>query len=399
MLDGLRGGRALSPEARLLLLSAGGVENDDGLRTLLSGPIDWERLCALATRERAEPVLYERLRKVSVGRGALPVGAAPLERLGRVSQFRMMHLEQRLGESLAALARERVDAMLLKGAALALTVYGSFVRRPMSDLDLLLRGGAAVAGRARAALLASGWATTELEQLHEFFQGHQHLPALEDARGTGVQLELHTALFFEGHPFRLSPEDIWSRSTPIIAFGQRTSVPSVHDQLLHLCLHFAWSHMMATGAWRAFRDLHTLVGTGDIVWDDFVALAQSSRGGSCCYWTFRLAAQLSGVAVPSQVLEALKPPLPEFALERLERHFAANLFPTEPVCPSVAMAYTMWRVGVRPKWSGHGDVRPWDRTDDLLFDETTRMSGPRRLAEHMRNARGWARYARAVLRG
>ena len=395
----MRGGRALSPEGRLLLLSAGGPENDHRLRELLGALVDWERLCALATRERAEPVLYERLRAVSAGRGALPAGAAPLERLARVSQFRMMHLEQRLGESLAALARERVDAMLLKGAALALTVYGSFVRRPMSDLDLLVRGGGAVAGRARATLLASGWVTTDLEQLQEFFEGHQHLPALEDARGTGVQLELHTALFFEGHPFRLSPEDIWSRATPIIAFGQRTSVPSVHDQVLHLCLHFAWSHMMATGAWRAFRDLHTLVCTGAIVWDDFVALAQASRGASCCYWTFRLARELSGVRVPDAVMEALKPPVPEFALQRLASHFAANLFPTEPVCPSVAMAYTMWRMGVRPRWSGHGKVRPWDRTDDLLFDETTRMSGARRLAEHMRNARGWARYARAVLRG
>ena len=263
-MDDALGGRALSAEARVLLLSAGGSENDERLRELSSGPLDWERLCALATRERAEPVLYERLRTVSARRGRLPAGAAPLERLARVSQFRMMHLEQRLGESLAALARERIEAMLLKGAALALTVYGSFVRRPMSDLDLLLRGGSAVAGRARATLLTSGWVTTELEQLHEFFEGHQHLPALEDARGTGVQLELHTALFFEGHPFRLSPEDIWSRATPIIAFGQRTSVPSVHDQLLHLCLHFAWSHMMATGAWRAFRDLHTLIATGDI---------------------------------------------------------------------------------------------------------------------------------------
>ncbi|MGH7649501.1 MAG: nucleotidyltransferase family protein, partial [Gemmatimonadaceae bacterium] len=180
------GGRALSPAAQVLLLSAGGPDNDERLRQLLGSAIDWERLCALATRERAEPVLYERLRAVSVGRGALPAGAAPLERLARVSQFRMMHLEQRLGESLAALARDRMEAMLLKGAALALTVYGSFVRRPMSDLDLLLRGGGAVATRARTTLLASGWATTELEQLQEFFEGHHHLPALEDARGTGV---------------------------------------------------------------------------------------------------------------------------------------------------------------------------------------------------------------------
>ena len=193
----------LSAEARLLLLSAGGAENDVRIRELLGGPIDWDTLGALAARERAEPVLWGRLRAASGG--LLPAAAAPLERLARVSEFRMLHLEQRLRESLEALAGERLDAILLKGAALALTVYGSFVRRPMSDVDLLLRPG--TAARARAVLLESGWTSTELESRQEFFEGHQHLPALEDSRGTGVRLELHTALFFEGHPFRLSPGD------------------------------------------------------------------------------------------------------------------------------------------------------------------------------------------------
>jgi hypothetical protein len=393
----------LSPEARLLLLSAGGAENDAQVRALLAGPLDWETLGALAARERAEPVLWERL--CAASGGPLPPEALPLERLARVSEFRMLHLEQRLRESLEALGRERLEVLLLKGAALALTVYGSFVRRPMSDLDLLLRSGGGGGGaggdasRARAVLLDAGWSTTELEARQEFFEGHQHLPALEDSRGTGVRIELHTALFFEGHPFRLSPADMWSRASPIIAFGRRAYVPSVHDQLLHLCLHFAWSHMMATGAWRTFRDMQMLMGTGRVSWDEFVALARTSRGASCCYWTFRLARTLSGVPVPNEVMAALRPPLPAFALERLERHFAANLLPTESVCPSVAMAYTMWQAGVRPRWSGHGRVRPWDRTDDLLFDERARMSGARRLMSHVRNASGWARYAKAVLKG
>lgn len=385
----------LSAEARLLLLSAGGATNDAALRELLAGPVDWETLGALAARERAEPVLWSRLR--AAARHPLPAAAAPLEHLARVSEFRMMHLEQRLGESLEALGREGVDVMLLKGAALALTVYGSFVRRPMSDLDLLVRPGAAA--RARAVLLTCGWTTTALEAQRDFFQGHQHLPALEDARGTGVRVELHTALFFEGHPFRFSPADLWTRATSIVAFDQRTFVPSLHDQLLHLCLHFAWSHMMATGAWRAFRDLQMLIDTGRVSWPEFVETARGSRGASCCYWTFRLARTLSGITVPDDVLAALRPPVPGFALERLERHFTANLFPTEAVCPLVAMAYTMWRLGVRPRWSGHGAVRPWDRTDDLLLGERARMSGARRLATHVRNASGWARYAKAIWNG
>ncbi len=406
----------------MLLLAAGGRRNDARIRELLGGPLDWEKLGWLAERERAAPVLWERLRAVEGGEGGpgglegpsgvagerLPAEAGHLRRLAMVSEFRMMYLEQRLRESLAALSRSGVEAMLLKGAALAVTVYGSFVRRPMVDLDILVRPG--WAERARDVLLEAGWVTSPLEEMEEFFEGHHHLPALNDARGTGVQLEIHTALFFRGHPFRLSTEELWRRAVRVSVAGWPAYVPGTHDQLLHLCLHFAWSHMMATGGWRAFRDVEAVVagagggedgdggriGTGPLRWPEFVRLARESRGASCCYWTLRLARRLAGVAVPEEVLEALRPPLPEVVLDRVERHFIYHLLPTEALCPSVSMAYTMWQLGVRPGWSGHGAVRPWDRTDDLLVDRT-RRSGPQRLADQLRNLRGWARYVRSVL--
>lgn len=383
----------LSSEAQLLLLAAGGAGNDARIRGLVAGGIDWAKLGWIAGRERAAPVLWERLHSVPGIR--LPEEAAPLRKLAMVSDFRMRHLETRLDDSLAALEGAGVDGLLLKGAALAVTVYGSFTRRPMSDLDVLVRPGEAE--RAVPALLAAGWSPVEAQGLEEFYRGHHHLPALEDARGTGVQLELHTALFFEGHPFRFSPEDIWARAERIDVRGLPAFVPSIHDQLLHLCLHFAWSHMMSTGGWRSFRDLNALLGTGRVRWPEFTRLALESRGGSCCYWTFRLAGELAGVEVPREVVAALCPPLPEVVLSRLARHFTYSLLPTETLCPSVSVAYTMWRLGVRPGWSGHGDVRPWDRSDDLLVPVKSRKSGARRMAEHVRNLRGWGKYVRAII--
>jgi hypothetical protein len=384
----------LSPEAQLLLLTAGGSGNDERIRELLAGPLDWEKLGWLAGRERAAPVLWERLQ--SVGAGPLPDAATHLQRLAMVSEFRMLHLEHRLLDTLEVLEDAGVDAMLLKGAALAVTSYGSFVRRPMVDLDMLLRD-MDEARRARELLVEAGWVAEDVEEMGEFYRGHHHLPALSDAGGTGVQLELHTALFFEGHPFQLSPAEIWSRAVPISVQGRRAFVPGVHDQLLHLCLHFAWSHMLSTGAWRAFRDLEMLVATGEVRWKDFIRAAVESRGASCCYWTFRLARTLSGVAIPGWVLEALRPPLPDVVQERVDRHFTYHLLPTEALCPSVAMTYTMWRMGVRPRWSGHGGVRPWRRTDELLLSLRQREPGTRRLAGQLRNLRGWTRYVRDVL--
>lgn len=394
----------LSPEAELLLLTAGGgeaggggraVPGDRRIRELVAGELDWEKLGWLAERERAAPVLWGQLHSMGVQAADLPPEAAHLQRLAMVSEFRMMHLEQRLAESLAALSHAGIDVMLLKGAALAVTVYGSFVQRPMVDLDLLVRDGEA--RRAREVLLRAGWVSSGLEELEGFYRGHHHLAALEDGRGLDVQLELHTGLFFEGNPFRFPTSELWQRAVPVTVRGGRAFVPSAHDQLLHLCLHFAWSHMMTTGAWRTFRDLRVLLAAGGVRWDEFIQLARASRGGSCCYWTLRLARDLVGVEIPDRVLGALRPPLPESGLDRVERHFTYHLLPTEALCPSVFVARTMWRVGMRPRWSGHGAVRPWDRNEELLVGGRRPDSGVRRAVYQLRNVRGWTRYARSVL--
>jgi hypothetical protein len=101
--------------------------------------------------------------------------------------------------------------------------------------------------------------------------------------------------------------------------------------------------------------------------------------------------------VPDEVLDALRPPAPEFVLRRVARHFTYYLLPTESLCPSLAVAYSMWEAGIRPGWSGHGAVRPWDRADRAVATSRGRATVGRRVTEHLRNASAWARYARAVL--
>ncbi|MDQ2768026.1 MAG: nucleotidyltransferase family protein [Gemmatimonadota bacterium] len=381
---------SLSPEAQLLLLTAGGEKNDPAIKALLARPLDWAKLSWLAEQERATPVLW---RRVSAS-AALPEEAQTLHRMAMVSEFRMSHLETRLLSALGTLEAAGTEVVLLKGAALALTVYGSFVARPMSDVDLLVSRDDAL--RARDALLQAGWVSGAAQE-SEFYEGHHHLPPIVDGLGTGTSLELHTSLFFEGHPFRLTSDDIRARAELVTVGGRTALVPSVHDQLLHLCLHFAWSHMMATGAWRAFRDLDALLRTERVEWKSFTKLARDSRGGSACYWTFRLARTLSGIAVPAWVERALAPPDPEFALRRLEQHFTYDLLPTENISPSLWLTYTMWRAGLRPQWSGHGRVRPWDRADELLQPQRPPLG--KRLMLHIRNAKSWSRYARLVLLG
>ena len=66
---------SLSPEAQLLLLTAGGDQNDAAIRALLARPLDWAKLSWLSETERATPVLWRRLSAL----GSLPEEAQPLQ--------------------------------------------------------------------------------------------------------------------------------------------------------------------------------------------------------------------------------------------------------------------------------------------------------------------------------
>lgn len=388
----------VSPEARLLL--AAGREDDagtDAIRALLAGPVNWERLLWLATYEKASPLLLRGVQRA--GEAAVPAEQlAQLRKLAMVVEFRMLHVRQRLNETADVLAAAGIDGVLLKGAALGCTVYPSVVDRPMSDIDLLVPPERA--HEAREILARAGWRWNAEAGQDEQYAGHHHLPPLVDARGGTLRLELHTELFIMGHPFPLSGKVV-RRDARTVAVGAREfRVPSTLHQLLHACLHFAWSHALRVASWRAFRDVRALTARGGVPWDEFVVAARENRAATCCYWTLRLARDLMGVQVPAETLAALRPPLPEFVLRRLGQHFAVQLFARELACPSVALEKVMWEMGVMPRWSGHGASRPWNEADALAEGKPAARpvpSGSSRAMRQLRNLERWSRYARAVL--
>src|SRR5690606_1418700 len=126
----------LSSEARLLLFADGGDSPSAEFHRLLREPLDWERLLVLADRERAALPLWRSVRAAGFDSDRPEVRV--LRRLAGLWEFRLMHLERLLLETLGAFQEAGIDVVLLKGAGAALTVYGAFDRRPMGDVDLLV---------------------------------------------------------------------------------------------------------------------------------------------------------------------------------------------------------------------------------------------------------------------
>jgi putative nucleotidyltransferase-like protein len=270
----------------------------------------------------------------------------------------------------------------------------------MADLDLLVKP--THTKQAFALMCSAGWSDTKPATLAGFYEGvHHHLPPLDDANGTGLGLEIHSAITPRAEAIQLSGESIWKSARAVELKGRHTFVPATHHQIVHLAVHFAWSHGITRSVgWRTFRDLHHIAAESTIDWDETVRCAEQARARTCCYWTLRLARALTDLLVPEEILKSLRPPRSRPAARLLERHFTSSMFATsKSACPSVRLNDWLWSVAIAPRWSGHGNARPWDQSaawHDALGTQSPQSLSASVLAQFAR-LRNWATYLHAVL--
>jgi hypothetical protein len=385
--------------AQLVALSTSGVAGDTAFRAVATATdLDWNEVVWLAARQRCVAPLYARV----LATGAAVPWLEPVDRLRRlalVADFQLDYLHQRLIRMLDVLRAASIDVVLLKGGGLAYTSYVSPNDRPMADIDMLVRPEHAE--RAWNLALENGWVRRGDVPMDRSYTEHQHLPPLEDDSGVRMGLEIHTSLFTDQAPFEFSEAAIWEGARSIEIQGRPALVPSVVHQLLHCCLHFAWSHEMTFGAWRTLRDVERIVSTHDVDWDAFIRVAETTRGASCCYWTLRLARDLAFVEIPERVLHALEPQLTRWVLRATAAQFARRALPIsgDEAVMSTSLWRLLWSIGVRPEAHGHGESRPWlDNPEPLPVPEGEREERPSVARRVIRKGLGVVRVLGQVMK-
>src|SRR5207245_1491273 len=92
------------------------------------------------------------------------------------------------------------------------------------------------------------------------------------------------------------------RDAQTVRLHQQTArAPDPMRQLLHGSIHFAWTHELRWGGWRAFRDVGILTSGAHFPWEPFVTLARDSHATTACYWALRLDRQLVTARAPNAV--------------------------------------------------------------------------------------------------
>lgn len=389
---------AKSIEARMVFLLAGGPQAAPALARLAGPLVDWDRFVRIAIAERAAGEVVAAARRDP---SLFPESVvARLRPSAMVLEFRQRTLEQRLLESVDALDRAGIPVVLLKGAALAVSVYGGFAARPMDDLDLLIEPEDAT--RAREALEQVGWFWDRDFYPESRYVSHQHRPPLVDRRGTDATIELHTRLFAEGHPFAFESSLVRRRSIGVDFAGRTLRIPEPSHHLVHAALHFTWGHTCAFGARRTARDIAVLAESGRVDWGLVEAIASASGAATGVHWALRLARSLANAPVPEDVVARLAPRISPRVDALVERHLVHLALRDAAACPSTRVRRLMWDVAMQPARSGHGDVRPWTGEFDIRHNVEGELrpppvSTPARVVSHLRQLQRWGHYFAAVL--
>jgi hypothetical protein len=224
----------------------------------------------------------------------------PLRPAKRLKEFyygnaaRNAILYSELRKVLSALQTEGIDVIVLKGAALAQTVYSSIALRPMADIDLLVRKEKVTDVEQK--MLDLGYTCLQRNRYQAAFR-----------RKSRITVEIHWHIKRVTDPFSVDLECFWARSRSITIAGVEVFVLSPEDLLLHLCQHH-WKHNLTVGI-RPFCDLAEAIKYyGDkIDWGQLARTSSEWQMNTCSYLQLQLAKELLDAPIPEPFLKEVKP--------------------------------------------------------------------------------------------
>ena len=282
-----------SPEREMLVLAARepSPQRDHALAAAVAAVADWRAVPTLAHVHGLAPLLVRAL-EASAAEARVPAEERRrLTLLARATTLKSAFLFGALERVLERLSARGVAPLVLKGPALAASVYAAPALRPFHDLDLLCRvEELAAAAECLGALgyVAEAHSATTQEGFHSVY----FHPA--DA----AAVELHRDLLQLGLPTRCQPA-LWERAQPLAVGKMRVCMLSLEHQLLHLAVHLH-THGFSRLIW--FKDLDLLLRRhqGEVDWVALHALARAEGVSLSLRHALAAVRELLGTPLPPE---------------------------------------------------------------------------------------------------
>ncbi len=276
---------------------------------------DWDELVEIAAGQRVAAYVHE-----AVSRCGLVLPPAALDHLRMstlVARTRAMMIDCVLTDVATAFAAREIDSIVLKGPALARTIYPTAALRTYDDLDLLVQ----LQDEARAvdALMHCGYTEMpdEAEDAWHARAGDVAGAAAYHRRffapGLPALVELHTDPLQLG----LAPaceDERWQRSQPLPGMSGLCML-GPEDQAVQLSVH-AHKHGYSRLIWLKDLDLLLRAEQGRMNWPLVEAVARREGVSASVWYALRLAALLFDAPLPPTAERSLRPWLPIRTLYR-----------------------------------------------------------------------------------
>jgi len=231
----------LSDELRIYLKSV--LKDESPLAPAV--PLDeWSHLLNFLRANWIIPFLYRKI-------GSLPQECRPPEPITGemrqaflVSCVRSIHMERQLQEVVEAFREKGVRVLVLRGPALAFSLYADPAMRPSSDLDLLVQPDQVIQARGVLESLGYTCLARRFEVAKDFFREECFVQQKNPRNSFPVDLHW---VHWELHPFFKGSEEVeihdlfqraWKVETPTLTFETLHPV----DYLIHSAIHLVMIH-------------------------------------------------------------------------------------------------------------------------------------------------------------
>ncbi|MDY6932266.1 MAG: nucleotidyltransferase family protein [Halobacteriota archaeon] len=268
----------------------------------ISSDLDWEYIIKNGAEHGILPLLHLNLSKLDKECGISEKVLDYLRKQYNVNVAKNLTYYEELGKVLRVFKDEGIGTIVLKGAALAETVYGDIGLRPFSDVDLLIKKENLP--EAKKILTDMGYKLDEEvspEKYNEeygcdlYFAGKRNI------------IEIHWDILRKlgsDRFMRIDIRDIWERARPASISGVDTLIMSPEDQLLHLCIHLP-KHRYNRLIWLC--DILEVVRHYDIEWDQIIRSSEVYKTKAHMYYGLQFSDEMLGPEVPPEVLRKLRP--------------------------------------------------------------------------------------------
>ena len=247
-----------------LLLTACSQDSLDGkgaqLRSILSRPLRWNELFALADRHGVQPLLAHNLS--SIGDAVPAEFMRVLAQRYQANLHKALFLSRELINILDCLDAAGIEAMPYKGLALAEAIYGDIALRQSGDIDLLIHSRELP--RIRQALAPLGFVPHEnFSAAEERAYSKSGYESAFDAPAGKNLLELQWAILPRFYAVDFDMDGVFRRAVMTTVAGRAIKSPSLEDLFIILSLHAA-KHVWGRLIWLC--DLARMMNLSQLDW-------------------------------------------------------------------------------------------------------------------------------------